>query len=904
MMMSGAFAGPTAAETPVPPAQSCLQLVETLASDGRVALDGVTFEFNRASLRPDSMPAMIAARDAILTLGGSWAIEGHTDNVGNRDYNQTLSEARATAVRDWLVAAGVAEDQLSAQGFSLDRPVADNSTEAGRALNRRVELVGSVTPDMLGFGGPDGVNPCPDTLTPGTHAVMDDTTDLPDASLDAPESAPIVSAVPVGWTGPARNGDYITVVAPDAGPGEWTAYVMIEADKPDILLPMPAGPGDYVLRYITTEGRAFPAVLAERPITVTESEFTLEAPLTVGRGAQFSVTWTGPANDSDYIDIARADVTDPTGYIVWRPVGDGNPLSIDAPGEIGRYQLRYIVSGAADAAVGLSVPLEVVEPEVFLVAPDAVQPGQLTPVEVIGPSGRSDWVDFAVRGETDPNAYLGWTSVSAAANGVIVVTAPEAPGEYDLRYVLDAAITGREVIATRSITVSVDAPVAVPPMAGDVTLSFPMVVAPGESVPVTYTGPLNAGDWIDIITQGDDANMSGGWSWAYVADTQVVLTAPPEEGEYTLRYVADDPQLGRVVLASDVLVVRAEPAPTVDPTDIFYRCDGVGLTPCDLVLPEYDIAMTLLPGYGLTEPLVYVTPAGATAERPSFDVVRMADGEVVVTINARQAQAVYCQDGLAGDTMCVTDRVTDADGVAVAFVLASLGSAAMALEMEAMGEDESGIAPGDLQGVWFARLNTPGQPDHEESFMMAELFQDAGEPEVFGYFITAPEVGPARGLIGDITGRLDGDTLSLTLADSDGTPLLQFTGAASGDIDFFGDVAPVDGDSVAARLSRVAGPGEEWSGPPWMTGNASGMDAAMQMGQAAMTEMMVDLNEEDRAVVEIMGALMGTVANTATPQQGTSSPNLTGLGAKPVDLQGMPAAAVIELIVPFQEVTP
>ena len=164
VLPGGASAQDDAAE-----ALACLQLVEALANAGRVPLQGVHFDFNRASLRPDSLPAMIAARDAILTLGGSWTFEGHTDAVGSRDYNQRLSEARALAVRDWMVGAGVDPALLAHAGYSFDRPVADNATEAGRALNRRVELVGVVNPDALGFGGPDGVDPCPDTLTPGTH---------------------------------------------------------------------------------------------------------------------------------------------------------------------------------------------------------------------------------------------------------------------------------------------------------------------------------------------------------------------------------------------------------------------------------------------------------------------------------------------------------------------------------------------------------------------------------------------------------------------------------------------------------------------------------------------------------------------------------------------------------------
>ena len=68
-------------------------------------------------------------------------IEGHTDNVGDKTANQGLSERRAQAVIGWLVAHGINGGRLSARGYGDSKPVADNSTDEGRARNRRVELV-------------------------------------------------------------------------------------------------------------------------------------------------------------------------------------------------------------------------------------------------------------------------------------------------------------------------------------------------------------------------------------------------------------------------------------------------------------------------------------------------------------------------------------------------------------------------------------------------------------------------------------------------------------------------------------------------------------------------------------------------------------------------------------------
>lgn len=112
-----------------------------LHKDCHVALYGVNFDFNQASLRPDSTPVLdkllaVLRQDAALAL----EIEGHTDNVGGDPYNLKLSDARARTVVEWLVKHGIAATRLSAHGYGLRQPIVDNATDEGRARNRRVEL--------------------------------------------------------------------------------------------------------------------------------------------------------------------------------------------------------------------------------------------------------------------------------------------------------------------------------------------------------------------------------------------------------------------------------------------------------------------------------------------------------------------------------------------------------------------------------------------------------------------------------------------------------------------------------------------------------------------------------------------------------------------------------------------
>jgi len=116
-------------------------LEQALAETGRVALQ-VHFATDRAEILPDSQPQIaqvveLLQADDTLSL----SVEGHTDATGDAARNRTLSEARAQSVVDALTSAGIETGRLDAAGHGDSQPVADNDTDAGRAANRRVELV-------------------------------------------------------------------------------------------------------------------------------------------------------------------------------------------------------------------------------------------------------------------------------------------------------------------------------------------------------------------------------------------------------------------------------------------------------------------------------------------------------------------------------------------------------------------------------------------------------------------------------------------------------------------------------------------------------------------------------------------------------------------------------------------
>src|SRR6266852_4668157 len=106
-----------------------------------VVLRGVTFETGRSALKPDSYTILdIVAASLVANPDIKIEIAGHTDNTGSAATNTRLSQARADAVRAYLASKGVAPGRMVAKGYGPSQPVVPNTSPAGRAQNRRVEL--------------------------------------------------------------------------------------------------------------------------------------------------------------------------------------------------------------------------------------------------------------------------------------------------------------------------------------------------------------------------------------------------------------------------------------------------------------------------------------------------------------------------------------------------------------------------------------------------------------------------------------------------------------------------------------------------------------------------------------------------------------------------------------------
>jgi len=109
--------------------------------DDRFDLKGVNFETGKAEILNSSFKILESTVKGLQKYDTvKVEISGHTDNQGGLEYNDKLSQARADAVRNYLIKKGIAENRITAVGYGYSRPRADNKTEKGKAQNRRIEI--------------------------------------------------------------------------------------------------------------------------------------------------------------------------------------------------------------------------------------------------------------------------------------------------------------------------------------------------------------------------------------------------------------------------------------------------------------------------------------------------------------------------------------------------------------------------------------------------------------------------------------------------------------------------------------------------------------------------------------------------------------------------------------------
>lgn len=123
-------------------AEGAVKLYDKLMQDGKIVANGIRFDVNKATIKPESMGVINSIYGLLKDHPEiNLSVEGHTDSDGDDASNQSLSERRAKAVADHLVSMGIQAGRLISKGWGETKPVGPNNTSEGKAANRRVEFV-------------------------------------------------------------------------------------------------------------------------------------------------------------------------------------------------------------------------------------------------------------------------------------------------------------------------------------------------------------------------------------------------------------------------------------------------------------------------------------------------------------------------------------------------------------------------------------------------------------------------------------------------------------------------------------------------------------------------------------------------------------------------------------------
>ena len=356
------------------------------------------------------------------------------------------------------------------------------------------------------------------TLEAGESAVVNIVFEVPDASLSAPDTVQTGGFLDIEYSGPSRVDDYITYVAPDAEEGAYLTYEYVEGEAGEMRIRASDETGAYELRYVSAAGRT----LARTEFEVTESTARLSLPDTVRAGAPFTVEWTGPGREGDYLSILRPDEEEGS-YGRYVYVEDsGGAAEMRAPTETGTWQVRYL-SGGANATFARE-NFEVIEATATIDAPDSVMAGSSVPIEWTGPGNQDDYVTI-VSPDAEEGSYGNYEYVAEGeSSGMVTMRAPEAPGAWQVRYLsgLDNATFARDTFevspTNASVTVSDSAP-------------------PGSEIEIEWTGPANEGDYLTIVPAGTPEGEYRDWVYVEPGEATSTLAAPEAPGEYEVRYL-------------------------------------------------------------------------------------------------------------------------------------------------------------------------------------------------------------------------------------------------------------------------------------------------------------------------------------------------------------------------------
>lgn len=334
-------------------------------------------------------------------------------------------------------------------------------------------------------------------------------------ALTAPDTTAAGSLFEVVRSTTVNDRDVIVIVPLAAGPSEGANPTRLNVEGP-IALQAPSDLGIYEIRYVLDEGGR---ILGRTEIEVIEPEIRLDAPANAVAGAAIEVLWSAPTNDRDSIVIVPAGSPPGTRGNAIR-AGVERPASLTTPGAAGEYEIRYVLG--EDGRTIAARPITLSEPEVQLTALPRAIAGATIEATWSTAINQADVLTIVPLGT--PEGLIG-NSASPGNSGTTSLRVPDAPGVYEIRYVLGQ---GMRTLAR----VQVEVLRSVEPAA---FLEAPSSVAPGERFDVTWAPTLASEDLRVVLARFDQPAFSWTQQVDVTTSTPAAMTAPEQIGVYELR---------------------------------------------------------------------------------------------------------------------------------------------------------------------------------------------------------------------------------------------------------------------------------------------------------------------------------------------------------------------------------
>lgn len=387
--------------------------------------------------------------------------------------------------------------------------------------------------------------------------------DLP-VILETPDSAAEGMPIEVRWSGPDELGVNISVNRLDDAPADFIYFFSGQkarnayetkngaSELAEATLIAPIQPGEYEVRYTLTNPRL---ILARRPLTVSDTRYTLTAPEETSVSSPIDINWDGPLTRGDLVTLVRTDEKRAFDNKSYKALKAGTPARLITPSEPGNYEIRYVMTGPYTTYDGMAhsvqtaVPIRITSVAAALEAPASAIGGSTIEVAWQGPAEgwQDDFISVVAIGAEKPNRdSRARLSKGADALNPASIRVPAIAGDYEIAY---GIVPGNKIIARLPIHITM----------AEASVDAPDSVRLGEDFEVSYSGDGFKGDRVVVVAADAPDQKMWGYGVRYGFAAKLGETSGlvrnrfiTEPGIYEVRYITG---LQHQVLARDTLTV-------------------------------------------------------------------------------------------------------------------------------------------------------------------------------------------------------------------------------------------------------------------------------------------------------------------------------------------------------------